>query len=123
MPITIPLPGLRTPSVANLREHWARRAARTRAQRDLACYAVQGAVRYGYTLPLLVRIVRIMPRGTLDSDNLRMALKAVRDGIADGLGCRNDADSPDLRWCYVQERGPQGVRIEIETGGTLRGQP
>ena len=123
MPITIWIPGLRTPSVANLREHWAKRAQRVKDQRLVAGINVRAELPSAVTLPLRVRLVRVMPHGTLDDDNLRAALKAVRDGVADGLGLRDDRQSPMLTWDYAQALGEQGVRIEIETGGTLRCQP
>lgn len=64
-------------------------------------------------LPCVVRLVRLSA-GTLDDDNLRAALKAVRDGVAVRLGV-DDAD-PRVAWEYAQERakrGEQAVRIEI----------
>lgn len=57
-----------------------------------------------------------MSSGTLDDDNLRSALKAARDGIADGLGFRDDSDKR-LEWLYSQmkcPRGRYGVRVVIE---------
>jgi hypothetical protein len=49
----------------------------------------------------------------LDDDNVRGALKAIRDGIADALG--TDDGSECLSWAYAQEtdRLMQGVRITI----------
>ena len=65
--------------------------------------------------PLVVTMTRLS-RGELDDDNLRGALKAVRDGIADALGLASDRD-PRVRWEYGQGRGsarmPFGVRIEV----------
>lgn len=54
--------------------------------------------------------------GTLDGDNLQGALKAVRDGVADGLWM-DDKDSEAMHWRYAQEkckRGYYGVRVKIE---------
>lgn len=67
--------------------------------------------------PLVVRLTRISP-GRLDDDNLRAAIKGIRDQIAREMGV--DDRDPLVRWDYDspgQERGPRGysaVRIEIE---------
>lgn len=60
------------------------------------------------SLPCVVRLTRLSP-GTLDDDNLRGALKAVRDGVADRLGV--DDRDPRVTWEYAQERfkGLKGV--------------
>lgn len=51
--------------------------------------------------------------GTLDGDNLRGGLKAVRDGIAQAFQV-DDAD-PRWRWMYAQERAASyAVRVTIE---------
>lgn len=55
---------------------------------------------------VVVVLTRIAPR-PLDSDNLESALKAVRDGIAEGLGI--DDRSPLVRYVVSQEQG--GVRV------------
>lgn len=67
-------------------------------------------------VPLVVELTRIS-FGKLDDDNLRQALKGVRDEIAWQLGV-NDRD-PIVRWDYEhpgQEHGPKGyaaVRVRI----------
>ena len=105
MTITIPI---RLVSVANVREHWGKRAGRTKAHRNagrLFCRHL------GFPLPVTVRITRIAPR-PLDDDNLRSACKALRDGIADALGV--DDRSPLVTWEYEQERGkPKEYAVRI----------
>jgi hypothetical protein len=107
------------PSVANLREHWRKKAQRAREQRfDAKVLAVWNV---GLTLSAdvqafggTVKLTRIAPRG-LDTDNLASCLKACRDGIADALGL-NDGDAR-VAWLYAQERcraGSQAVRVEVE---------
>jgi len=63
---------------------------------------------------VVVRLERVAPRA-LDDDNLRGALKAVRDAVAEALGI-DDAD-PRVRWQYGQavDGRPrfQAVRIQI----------
>lgn len=87
---------LRIESVANKREHWARKAERTRQHR-FAAVAVPV-----HPLPCVVRLVRVAPR-SLDDDNLRSAFKALRDGIADRLGVKDN--DPRVTWEYDQVRG------------------
>ena len=112
-PVRVEIP-LRTVSESNTRGHWSARAKRSKNARGLAQIVLRSALGVRpIDLPLTVRITRISPRG-LDDDNLRGALKAVRDGIADYLAI--DDRSPLVTWDYAQERGPKRthlVRIEI----------
>lgn len=98
---------LKTPSVANLREHHMAKAKRVASQRRAAmlkCPKWNGG-------PLLVvTLTRVAPH-RLDSDNLAAALKGVRDGIASRLGV--DDGSALVRWEYAQESGDEAVRVDI----------
>lgn len=99
---------IRTLSELNTRGHWSARARRMKAHR-LAAYVGTPVV----PLPCVVTLTRVSA-GTLDDDNLRGALKGVRDGVADRLGC-DDAD-PRLRFEYAQARGKRGefaVLVEV----------
>lgn len=61
-----------------------------------------------------MKLCRVGPR-KMDSDNLAGSLKAVRDGIADGLGYKDDSR---IEWEYSQRLGPnRGVEIRIEAVG------
>lgn len=107
------------PSVANLREHWRTRHARSQRQRGQAGVITMQHV--GLTLSAdlqafggVVTLTRVAPR-RLDSDNLASACKGLRDGIADALGV-DDGDER-LEWRYAQEkckRGEQAVRVVVE---------
>lgn len=97
--VAVRLP-VRTLSEMNLRGHWSARARRMKAHRR-AAFALVPVV----ALPCVVTLTRVSA-GTLDDDNLRSALKGVRDGVADRLGC-DDAD-PRLRFEYAQARGKRG---------------
>ena len=112
------------PSCANLREHWAARAARSKSQRSLANMAMRARPEFRKPLEAgqsaTITLTRIAPRA-LDSDNLASAFKACRDGIADALGV--DDGSPRLEWRYAQEKGAARVRVELQihhenTGGS-----
>ena len=99
------------PSTANLREHWAARAKRAASHRQ-AMISIPLTVRW-MTPPLVITLTRLAPR-RLDSDNLAISFKAVRDGIADRLGM--DDGDPRLTWDYDQRReAVYGIEIDIET--------
>ena len=60
-------------------------------------------------------ITRIAPR-QLDTDNLAISGKSLRDSIADRLGV--DDNDPLVEWRYAQERGlhkQYAVRVQIDT--------
>ena len=110
----LPIP---TVSEANVREHWSRKARRAKAQRSAAFFYVRK-----HPLPCVVTLTRVAPR-VLDDDNLRGALKAVRDGVADRLGV--DDGSPEVEWRYGQRRGlprQYGVEVSIEARHELHGE-
>jgi hypothetical protein len=102
---------LRTVSLANQREHWRSRSRRTKNERQVAYWAFEHP---GKPLPYAVTMTRIAPRA-LDDDNVRGALKAVRDGIAERLGI--DDRDPRVAWRYEQRRGKPkeyAVHVRIE---------
>lgn len=103
---------IRTVSESNARDHWSVKAKRVASQRTAATLTLRPLVRLKMRLPVVVTMTRISP-GMLDDDNLRGALKAVRDGIADVFEV-NDRD-PRISWEYRQARGrgAQSVRIQI----------
>ena len=100
---------LRTVSESNQREHWSRRAERARGHRLTAALVVRS--QRLPALPVVVMLTRIAPRA-LDDDNLRGALKAVRDGVADALGV--DDRDPRVTWAYGQAKGaPRAYGVQI----------
>lgn len=105
---------LKTVASVNAREHWSIRARRTKAERTAALLMLRAnspTVPSGRVVVTLTRVAG--PQGrALDDDNLRSALKAARDGVADWLGC-NDND-PRVKWEYAQEKAKRwAVKIEI----------
>lgn len=87
---------IRVESVANLREHWGKKAARAKAHRAAAIVVPK------HELPCRVTLMRIAPRN-LDDDNLASAFKNLRDGIADRLGVKDN--DPRVDWKYEQAKG------------------
>ena len=113
---------LHTVSESNARGHWGKRAKRAKEQRGVVCLALRARQPSNWVFPavapLVVTIARVAPRA-LDDDNLRGALKGVRDGVADWLEI-NDRD-PRVSWAYAQERGgvrQYAVKIRVERMGS-----
>jgi hypothetical protein len=107
-PVIVRLP-IKTVSVSNVREHWAKRAKRAKEHRKTAFLLT--AKLSPKRIPKCIALVRIAPR-KLDDDNLRHALKAVRDGVADRLQI-NDND-PRVRWIYHQVKGdPKQYAVDV----------
>ena len=112
MIVTMPI---KIESIANKREHWRVRAHRAALQRNGVHLSlkVNASVRPPVP-PLVVTLTRIAPR-ELDSDNLAIGFKSVRDGIADWLGVNDN--NKRITWSYAQERGAPkeyACRIEIK---------
>ena len=110
-PLHVVVP-LVTVSEANQREHWSVRARRVKSQRQVVGWALAPhsehlpAIRAGAVI--VVDLVRVSPR-KLDDDNLRGALKAVRDACAEWIGI--DDGSARYEWRYAQRRGPAAVAL------------
>jgi hypothetical protein len=106
-------------STANLREHWAEKARRVKPQREAALRAVKSRLSELGPTRLVVLMTRVALSDGLDDDNLRSALKSLRDGIASAL--RVDDRSPLVRWDYAQRRGEYAVEVMIswETASDL----
>lgn len=102
---TVVVPAV-TVSTANKREHYHAKASRVRGERlaaALSTYTLIAKARAAGVepLPCTITLTRRSPR-LLDDDNLRPALKAWRDGVADRLRLKNDRD-PRVRWEYAQQ--------------------
>lgn len=118
MSIIVRIPVL-TVSESNSHEHWRHRQRRAKNQRMTTVLMLVGPFRaLRPKLPCVVTLTRISPRA-LDDDNLRGALKHVRDGVADALGLKSDRD-PRVRWEYGQAKeasdgmGEKAVEVRVE---------
>jgi hypothetical protein len=100
---------LRTQGPNGSHGHWAALASRRKRERWAAFVLCPAAA-----VPCTVLLTRLSA-GQLDDDNLRGALKGIRDGVADRLGVKDN--DPRVTWNYAQAKAPRGtyaVRIEIE---------
>lgn len=105
-----------TVSEANSREHWHKAALRHCSQKKLV-QAYFWKERPKITLPCAITLVRIGKR-KLDSDNLPVSMKYIRDAIADCLipGLPPGRADGDMRlsWQYDQKKAyGNAVGIEI----------
>ena len=98
-------------------EHWSVAQKRSNPQRLTAKQYTRQVLGYPADMPKpsTVKLIRIAPRD-LDDDNLRGALKHVRDGVADAFGC-DDSARAGIRWDYGQEKPTTprfyAVRVEV----------
>lgn len=118
--VRLALPGLRTKSPLNTREHWRTVSRRSRSVRQPVAMVVRTGFRWDGR-PLVVTVTRIAPgRGLALHDALPAALKPVIDGVADGLGLDPNGlhdDDPRLTWRHAQRKGRRRHRDEL---GVLR---
>lgn len=111
MMISISIP-LKTISTANARINRFKLASMTKLQRSKVRNTLMSEVPIPPSTPLAVVITRIGPK-KMDSDNLAISQKGVRDGVADWLGV--DDGHPDIEWRYEQRTGGAKVyAIEVE---------
>lgn len=97
----------------NAREHPLARCRRVKRERLATSWALTAAHVPHALTPCTVTLTRLS-RGTLDSDNLQGAFKAVRDEIAAYLGT-NDGPKGGIEWVYGQGYGARhAISIDIE---------
>lgn len=109
--IVIPI---KTVSEANLSEHWSIRYKRHKKQSGIIKMFLRthGKIELPCTITLIRRSKRM-----LDSDNLTMSLKNLRDTIADyiipGLAPGRADDNKSVTWQYDQVKGDPAVIVQI----------
>jgi hypothetical protein len=122
-----------TTSEANCSEHWSVKSKRHRKQQEITKFYFMNFVPL-IKLPCRVHLVRLSPR-KLDDDNLRTALKYIRDELSDllippekntyvtkfgkriPLKGRQDSHR-DLSWSYDQQHSKiQGVQVMLFMDG------
>lgn len=103
---------------SNASEHWQIRHRRVKGERKHTAKVLMTAVRP--QIPCRVIMTRLS-FGTLDDDNVRVALKGVRDQIAEWLGV-DDRHHTQVRYEYRQKRCPRGqYGVEVEFGPPVSG--
>ena len=84
--------------------HHFARAKLTKMHRTEAWKCMRSTGSVTVSEPLLVTLTR-ESAGILDDDNLRGAIKAIRDGVADWLGVPDN--DPRVTWAYAQRTVPR----------------
>jgi hypothetical protein len=97
---------LKTISEANISQHWtAKKKRHDQQKRMIGMYWL--IHRPSIKLPCEVILTRLAP-GRLDSDNLPVSMKWIRDSIANhlisGLPPGRADDSPLITWTYSQQK-------------------
>lgn len=101
------VPGCKTVSELNQREHWAARNRRKNDQQEQVAIAMLNVLRgRKVQLPCSVTLTRIGPK-KMDNDNLAGALKHCQDQIARQLGV-DDGDESKVKFYHYQM--PTGSR-------------
>ena len=111
MPYTFTLP-IRTVNPLNTREHWAKRAKRSKSERESAYWLTPEPYLVTSQRPVIVFLERVGKR-KMDDDGLSASFKAIRDGIASKLGI--DDGSEDIRFVYSQ-RVYKRYYVEVTIG-------
>ena len=117
MKICINIP-VYTKSEANSSEHWTRKRSRSTNQKMWTRYAFARDCSVDKVpMPCHIKMTRHAPR-TLDSDNLPVSMKHIRDQIADllipGLAPGRADGSDQFTWEYAQQKSAMySVKIEI----------
>ena len=108
-------------SAANIREHWAAKAARDKKQKRIVRFYLRP---HADLLPSITHITLIREsKRTLDYDNLVYAFKHIRDCISDLIkpGLAPGRSDSDLVFTYVQRKAKRfGIAIELAVGADDR---
>lgn len=117
--IEFSIPGLRVVSAANMREHWATRAARVRKERQNFALGVvaAGVGNQIREMPKLYRrievtMTRLAPRRLDRADNLPYSMKSFVDALAALLGVDDGSDR--LLVHFDQTKGPYGLLVRLD---------
>lgn len=95
------VPGLKTVSELNQREHWGAKNRRKLDQQEQIAVAMLNALRgKRIELPCVVKLTRIGPK-KMDNDNLAGAMKYCQDQIARQLGV-DDGDESKVIFHHCQ---------------------
>jgi hypothetical protein len=108
------VPGLKTVSELNQREHWGAKNRRKQDQQEQVAVAMLNALRgKRIELPCVVKLIRIGPKKLDEGDNLSSAFKGIRDQIARQLGTDDGGDR--VRFEYAQMPiGSRDYAVKVE---------
>ncbi len=111
------VPGLKTVSELNQREHWAVKNRRKKDQQESVAIAMLNALRgKRIALPCVVKLTRIGPRRLDEGDNLSSAFKGIRDQIARQLGTDDGGDQVEFQYAQMPIGSRDySIKVEIRT--------
>ena len=96
------VPGCKTVSELNQREHWAVKNRRKNDQQEAVAVAMLNALRgRKVQLPCSVTLTRIGPRKLDAGDNLSSAFKGIRDQISRQLGVDDGGDQVEFHYSQM----------------------
>jgi hypothetical protein len=108
------VPGLKTVSELNSREHWGAKNRRKQDQQQLVAAAMSNALaRRRIELPCIVKLTRIGPKKLDEGDNLSSAFKGIRDQIARQLGTDDGGDQVEFEYAQMPI-GSRDYAIKVE---------
>lgn len=108
------VPGLKTVSEMNRREHWGAKNRRKKDQQEQVAVAMLNALRgKRVELPCIVKMTRIGPK-KMDNDNLAGAMKHCQDQIARQLGADDGDESKVIFHHYQMPIGSRDYAVKVE---------
>jgi len=108
------VPGLKTVSEMNQREHWGAKNRRKQDQQEQVAVAMLNALRgKRVELPCVVKMTRIGPK-KMDNDNLAGAMKHCQDQIARQLGVDDGDESKVIFHHYQMPIGSRDYAVKVE---------
>jgi hypothetical protein len=111
--LSVPVRAVSEPNLSQ-REGWRARHGRAKRQRSAVWWALKPRAPLA---PLLVVTLTRLGAVAIDDDNLRGALKHVRDEVAAWL--KLDDASPLVRWRYAQREAPRRPMLRLSQAGKL----
>lgn len=114
------VPGLKTVSELNQREHRSVKNRRKRDQQLAVAVAMMNALRgKRIELPCVVKLTRIGPKKMDTGDNLSSAFKGIRDQIARQLGTDDGGDEVEFQYAQMPI-GSRDYAVKIEISSQLK---
>lgn len=117
------VPGCKTVSELNQREHWAAKNRRKQDQQEAVAIAMLNALRgRKVQIPCVVKLTRIGPKKLDEGDNLSSAFKGIRDQIARQLGVDDGSDQVEFQYSQMPI-GSRDYAVKVEISSRAQTSP